>query len=270
MASLRRSIFGSLKSAGDRFSRSTKSTFRTESSLSGRITPSPSIPRHSNTPSEPPPELDRQIDLLFTETYVQREFTFDQILREDESVIDAQWHNEILWQDSGGDYVVKVVNPDDIGTMLFTLPPKLRRQIYSYCFEDEQRTISLSPNFATKELFEEGYFASPWNVLDPVSGALQSFHALRKDLLRYFWTQFRFHVTLNMFSGPTFSPLSHVWLKDYLNIIQDLTLEVDLTRLGGSALKNAAVFGYDNQRVERMVVDIVAGLLNRDERLPMA
>ncbi len=139
---------------------------------------------------------------------------------------------------------------------LFNLPPKIKHLIYGYCFPDEERIINLSPRFATKAIFDDEYFASPWDVLDPVLGALEASSTLRKEILTYFWTEFAFHVSINPFSGPKLSPLSNVWLPKYLDIIQHLTIEVDFTRFGGSALRYAPSFGHDYEKSENILVMI--------------
>lgn len=153
---------------------------------------------------------------------------------------------------------------------LSAFPASVRQKIYSFCVDDEPRKISLSPKFATRAVFPDGYLASPWDVLEPVFGGLHAFRALRHDLMNYFWTRYHFHVTLNPFSGPVFSPLSHVWLLRYLDRVQRLSIEADFTRFGGSSLKIAPAFGHNNDKVEDLLVRLVLGLLNRPDRLTMA
>lgn len=165
----------------------------------------------------------------------------------------------------------------------FELPASVRHLIYEYCFDsqDEQsegeaatsdnepksvcgsrRPISLSPQFATKAVFAAGYFASPWDILRPVWGALQSSSVMRNNLMAYFWTVNSFHVTLNPFTGPQFSPLSQTWLTTYLPIIQHLTVEVDMTRFGGS-MPDPTLFGHDVNKLERLFCALVEGILCR-------
>lgn len=154
---------------------------------------------------------------------------------------------------------------------LSALPANVRYKIYGFCFEDsERRKISLSPKFATRAVFPDGYFARPWNVLDPVLGGLHAFRALRHDLMSYFWTAYHFHVTLNAFSGPAFSPLSHIWLLDFLDRIQRLTIEVDFTRFGSSSLRIAPAFGHNNAKVADLLHGLIRGLLERADSMTMA
>jgi hypothetical protein len=197
-----------------------------------------------------PPHYDRSVDLLATaapeEIAIDQNEVFEQLVR--------------AYDDKNGEHP------------LSALPASVRQNIYSFCFDDdddEQRRISLSPKFATRAVFPDGYLASPWDVLDPVFGAIHSFRALRHDLMDYFWTRYHFHVTLNPFSGPVFSPLSHVWLLKYLDRVQRLSIEADFTRFGGSSLRIAPAFGYNNDKVEDLLMRLVSGLINRPDRLTM-
>lgn len=191
------------------------------------------------------PELDRSVDLfVMSNMPVDQESVFEFLLLS---------HNSVYEDRS-----------------LFALPITVRRRIYEYCFPNEPRKISLSPRFASKAVFPDGYFASPWDVLDPVLGGLHAFRKLRHELMIYFWTVYHFHVTFSPFTGPKFSPLSHVWLPDYLEVVQYLTVEADLTRFGFSALKVAAQFGHDVKKTEDLVVGIVQGLVKRRGKITMA
>jgi hypothetical protein len=194
------------------------------------------------------PYFDRTVDLLATaapqEISIDQTEVFEQLLK--------------AYDEKNGKHLLSV------------LPANIRYKIYGFCFDDEQRKISLSPKFATRAVFPDHYFASPWNVLDPVWGGIHAFRALRHDLVNYFWTTYHFHITLNVFSGPVFSPLSHVWLLSFLDRIQRLTIESDFTRFGGSSLKIAPAFGHNNDKVEELLLGLIKRLLERPDRLTMA
>ncbi|CAL3970452.1 unnamed protein product [Diplocarpon coronariae] len=146
---------------------------------------------------------------------------------------------------------------------LFNMPSDVKRRIYGFCFPDEARKLTLSPYFATKAVFPKDYFACVWDVLDPVWGGLEAFSVLRLELLTYFWTHYHFHVTLNEFSGPKFSPLSHLWILRHLDKVQHLTMEVDFTRFGCSQLKDAKKFGYHMEKTRILLAKIISGLSAR-------
>ncbi|KAF4630380.1 hypothetical protein G7Y89_g7764 [Cudoniella acicularis] len=146
---------------------------------------------------------------------------------------------------------------------LFTLPRTVRRKIYRFCFPDECRKISLSPHSATQHAFNELYFASPWDILEDVKGGLKAFRKLRQDLMIYFWTEYEFHVTLTPTAGPMFSPLSVVWLPNYLDIVQKLTVEVDLTRFGTAYHPSSPLFSLKKAKERRMFEEIIEGINKR-------
>jgi hypothetical protein len=197
---------------------------------------------------EPPrsqtPELDRSVDLyVVSNEPIEQQVVFDNLISSHDDIHDHK---------------------------LFALPITIRRRIYGTCFPAEPRKISLSPRFATKAVFPDGYFTSPWDILDPVWGGLQAFRQLRRELMIFFWTQYHFHVTLSPFTGNMFSSLSQVWLTAYLDIVQYMTIEMDLTRFGFSALKVAAQYGHDVKKIEHLVVGIVQGLQKRAGKTTMA
>ena len=243
--SLRRSIIGSLKSA------SRKSTLTIVAEPSNRSDScTPTTPRiFLNSVKEehptPTPDLDREVDLLIIGS---------------EPIDKAVIFEELLGDLPGASR----------DHPLFKLPTFIRRKTYGYCFPEEEKRVNLSPKFAIKAVFKEEHFASPWDILEPVAGGLRAFRSIRYELMTYFWTEYNFHVTLTMFTGPRFSPLSHVWLPQYLDIIQHLTIETDLTRFGGSAMKMAPKFGYNLEKLETMLIDIVKGLIKRRGRSTMA
>jgi hypothetical protein len=88
--------------------------------------------------------------------------------------------------------------------------------------------------------------------------------------MTYFWTEYHFHVTLTPFSGPKLSPLSQVWLLGYLDIIQRLTIETDFTRFGCSVLEEASSIGYNNDKIERLLDNMIKAITKREGGLSMA
>ena len=164
-------------------------------------------------------------------------------------------------------YVCNGVNPK---FHLHKLPRSVQQSIYKLCFPKEHRKISLSPRFAIEGVFDQDFFACPWDVLGDLVGGLSAFTAIRKDLLSYFWTNYHFHVTLNAFSGPKLSPSSHVWLQSFLGIIQFLTVELDFTKLAGGCVNPGTDYVYNKSKIEPLLLDIIAGLLRREESTTVA
>jgi hypothetical protein len=195
------------------------------------------------------PTFDRSVDLLATagphETSIDQTEVFEQLVN--------------TYDEKNGEHP------------LADLPALVRHKIYAFCFEGyERRKISLSPKFAVRAIFPDGYFVCPWSVLDSVLGGIHAFRALRYDLMTYFWTEYHFHITLNVFSGPVFSPLSHVWLLNFLDRIQRLTIEIDFTRFGSSSMKLAPAFGHNNDKLEDLLLGLIQRLKERPNKLTMA
>jgi hypothetical protein len=190
----------------------------------------------------PVPELNRDIDLM--------------VVNESHLPFRAATYRKIAG-------VSRSLTPKSQARRLFTLPSAIRRRIYGFCFPEESRHITLSPRFATKAVFGPAYFADPWDILEDVRGGLESFGFLRKDLLTYFWSEYHFHVTVNAFSGPKLSPLSHVWLLQHVGSIKALTVEIDYTRFGGSCRKLAPTFGYNMDKENKQLLAIFNGLAKR-------
>jgi hypothetical protein len=225
------------------------------SSLQSQVGKKTSVLAASETSLQPieeerdSPTLDRAVDLLAVaaphDISIDQTEVFEQLV--------------IAYEKKNGEHPLSV------------LPASVRYRIYGFCFDDHDgRKICLSPKFAVRAVFPDDHFISPWTVLDPVLGSIHAFRGLRHDLMNYFWTSYHFHVTINVFSGPVFSPLSHVWLLDYLDRIQRLTIEVDLTRFGGSSLRLAGTFGHNNDKVEKLVKGLFQKLIKRPDRLTIA
>ncbi|KAG9238239.1 hypothetical protein BJ875DRAFT_71136 [Amylocarpus encephaloides] len=187
----------------------------------------------------PKPPFERYVDLMIVQDTTDRKLTFITL---DEKEL-----------------------PSDAGLLLkiFTLDDRVRRLIYGHCLPYETRHVTLSPHFATKAAFGPDYFADPFDILEDIMGALESSPLLRNDLMAYFWSEHHFHVTISKFSGPKFSPLSHVWLHAHLSEVRSLTIEVDYTRFGFSCRKGAPACGQNMDKEEGLVDAIFKGLAQR-------
>jgi hypothetical protein len=120
---------------------------------------------------------------------------------------------------------------------------KTRRRIYYYVFDLHplvEKSITLSMDFATKDVFHPGHFLTPGQVLRGTEGGLNTSRRMRDELMAYFWNTYKFHVTFSPFTlGPTFSGLSIKWLNLYADQIGTLTVEIDLSKRSLSASSDA-------------------------------
>ncbi|KAG9247909.1 hypothetical protein BJ878DRAFT_123486 [Calycina marina] len=207
-------------------------------------------------PSGPPPS-NQDVDIEYLDGFVDLDAAFKATcdvvpkLRRTENIRDKSWKG---WA---------------VPKFFTTGPVDVRQQICRNCFDGDLRKITLSPEFMTKDVYGKGYHAELYDVLLPVFGGLGSFRELRAELLRYFWTFHRFHVTISLLGGAGLCPLSHIWLPRYLDIVQDLTVELDFTRFGGSNYRGAREFEYDNTKIEQELIKTVDGILRRAYEVPM-
>jgi hypothetical protein len=141
------------------------------------------------------------------------------------------------------------------------VPSHIRLQIWGNLFSiPPGKKINLSKDFVTKYVFPVDYFISPWDVIEPIEGAISSCHQMRQEILWYFCHEFHFHVTFSPFTtGPTLSGLSIRWLNPYAKWIKNLTLEVDLTRLAFSKANNATYLSLGKPCI--MVYDLIDNLV---------
>lgn len=151
---------------------------------------------------------------------------------------------------------------------LLKLPDVARRCIMEFLFSTpKNRKVTLSPQFATKDVFPDDYFATPFEILNGLESVIFTCRRLRDDAMTYFWTSYEFHMTISPLTGPATSPLSQQWLKLYADRIQHLTLEVDLTKFGLGAGKSAALLKPLNNKIKKCAGDHFADLKNREGKM---
>jgi hypothetical protein len=158
-------------------------------------------------------------------------------------------------------------------TILFKLQSSLRRKIYGYIFElpPKGKKVTLSIPSATKDVYPPDYFITPWDLIHQVAGALGTCRQMRNELLTYFWNTYHFHVTFSPFTvGPVFSGLSIKWLNLYAERVNYLTVEVDMTKLEFSACKDAKLLKKSNDKVQKVIYNLVNALDRKRHKNVMA
>jgi hypothetical protein len=140
---------------------------------------------------------------------------------------------------------------------------KILRKIFSYCMPVDAM-ISLSKH-STLGALPEGKLLLPVEVLGEVYGAMETCRLFRDQITTYFWTEHHFFVPLTMFTSPKLNIQSQIWLKKYLPIIQELTIDLDLTRFGGRQQITAALKdrNLECKKVEGIVAGYIDGILER-------
>jgi hypothetical protein len=149
------------------------------------------------------------------------------------------------------------------------LPSHIRLEIWGNLFSiPAGKKIILSKDFVMKPVFPDNYFISPWDVIEPIQGAISSCRQMREEILWYFCHKFHFHVTFSPFTtGQIFSGLSIRWLNIYAKWINNLTLEVDFTKFGFSKAAAASSMNLvpSCSKIYKLIKDLVAALLGESK-----
>lgn len=144
----------------------------------------------------------------------------------------------------------------------FKLPLSIRFQIAKLVIAgaDREKPIVLNSSFHQEDAWNEDSFV-PWRVvLKSLDGCLISCFGMRADIMVVIFTTFRFHVTFNAYVREEECPLATKFLQRYAFLMQRLTVEVDLTRLGGGVTGGWARFGYGEQTIEVLVNGFVKAM----------
>lgn len=169
--------------------------------------------------------------------------------------------------------VVNKKDPQPENMVFFKIHSSIRRRIYGYVFEHPAngKKVTLSVPSATKDVYPPDFFITPWDLLQHVEGALSSCRQMRDELLTYFWNTYHFHVTFSPFTvGPVFSGLSIKWLNLYAERVNYLTVEVDMTKLEFSVCKNAKLLKKSNEKVQKVIYNLVNALSRKRNKNVMA
>ena len=140
---------------------------------------------------------------------------------------------------------------------------RIRHIIYHHMFDvrPSYKLVTLTKDFATRDVFPPDYFITPWEILRGVEGALLTCREMHDEVMTFFWQSYRFHVTFSPFTlGPTFSGLSIKWLNKYADRVNHLAVEIDLSF---SAAENADLLKPALAKLDNVLVDLVKALHSR-------
>jgi hypothetical protein len=169
--------------------------------------------------------------------------------------------------------IVNKQKPQPESMIFFKMQSIIRRTIYSFLFElpANGKKVTLSIPSATKDVFPADFFVTPWDLLEHAQGALGTCRQMRDELMTYFWSTYHFHVTFSPFHvGPVFSGLSIKWLNLYAERVNYLTVEVDMTKLEFSVCKDAKLLKKSNDKVQKVIQNLVTVLSRREHKNIMA
>lgn len=116
----------------------------------------------------------------------------------------------------------------------FDLDPSIRFLIMQHLLEGylPQRFVLLNGKRQAAPAWPPNEFASLWDVLEPLQNYLTTCPRLRADVMVTVFMSQPFHVIFSPFVKPNTQPLPTKWLFNYAQYMQNVRVEVDLTKLG--------------------------------------
>lgn len=150
----------------------------------------------------------------------------------------------------------------------FKLNPSIRFKVMVKLLEDylPGKPILLNRKDEAAPAWPDDEFANLWDVLGPLQNYLVACPRLRADVMvAVFMTQ-PFHVIFGPFVKAETSPLPTKWLFKYLCFMQDVRVELDLTKLGFGADWEASAMSTKLWATGNLVYVFVEEMLRRDEQ----
>jgi len=150
---------------------------------------------------------------------------------------------------------------------LFKLPEDIRLKIYSHVLEASSSQMPCPIRMGEMSLMQpvwpEGYFQTLQEALAPGQGALESCFALRAELMAALFTSRRFHVTLSPYVSEPLFPLTTTYISMYGCLMENVTLEMDFTKLGYGPDPSAVAFGPGTLNMRGLVSNFVGTIKKR-------
>ncbi|ROV91520.1 hypothetical protein VMCG_09448 [Cytospora schulzeri] len=116
----------------------------------------------------------------------------------------------------------------------FDLPDKIRFEIVRHIIADShtEKPILLNGKRQAQPAWPDDAFVTLWSVIGPLQTYLWASPHLRADIMVTLLLMHSFHVIYSPFVKEKSSPLATQWLMRYLHMMQDVRLELDMTKLG--------------------------------------
>ncbi|KAG9258371.1 uncharacterized protein F5Z01DRAFT_194720 [Emericellopsis atlantica] len=112
------------------------------------------------------------------------------------------------------------------------LPEHVRRKICRYLVPKRDKPLTLSQRAFTKHAWHSNSFTPFAVILRSLESPLLTSKLLRDDILHVLFADNTVHVTLSPYTGPRISPLTQYFFSTHVHRMQNLILEVDLSKLG--------------------------------------
>lgn len=149
-----------------------------------------------------------------------------------------------------------------------SLPDNVRRRIWDHVMSDNPdeaqipiRTQSFEPFY--RGVWEDANFQTIQKLLSPCAGALRASAAMRAECLAYLLTTRRFHFVFSPYVTRNISPQMFHWIDHYSHLMEYMTIEIDLSKLGFGADLDAASLRWGLQLILGSIRELVTAQLEK-------
>lgn len=148
----------------------------------------------------------------------------------------------------------------------FDLKPSIRFKIMEKLLEDylPGKPILLNGKRQAAPAWPANEFATLWDVLGPLQPYLSACPRLRAEIMVTLFMTQPFHVIFSPFVKPNTQPLPTKWLFNYLSYMQDVRVELDMTKLGFGPTWEATTMSTKLQDIGNLVWVFVDEMLKRN------
>lgn len=147
----------------------------------------------------------------------------------------------------------------------FDLPSKIRFDIIRYLIADTgtSRPILLNSERQASPAWPAGAFVSLGSVLKPLQATLWACPRLRAEVMVVLLLTRKFHVIFSSCVRECTQPLPTTWLFRYLHLMQDVSLEIDMTKLGFGQSWESASMEANMKNISWLISKFTAEMLTR-------
>jgi hypothetical protein len=147
----------------------------------------------------------------------------------------------------------------------FDLPSKIRFEIIRYLIADTDnaRPILLNSQRQASPAWPADAFVSLGSVFKPLQATLWACPRLRAEVMVVLLLTRKFHVIFSPYVRECTQPLPTTWLFRYLHMMQDVSLEIDMTKLGFGYGWDSASMEANTKNVCELVHKFTAKMLTR-------
>lgn len=150
----------------------------------------------------------------------------------------------------------------------FDLPDKVRFRIVQHIIADShaEEPILLNGKRQAHPAWPDDAFVTLWSVLGPLQAYLRASPDMRADIMVTLLLTRSFHVIYSPFVKEKSSPLATQWLLRYLHMMQDVRLELDMTKLGFGHSWESTMLSNQLTAIGDLVWKFTDKMLTRDEK----